>query len=317
MPLDFKLIELLKCPVDSSDLSENTDSVVSVGGEKYSKVNDKPVLVNFDESILDKDIILKSEGSSQIDRSNLPIVRKLKDGLFHNKVIKEIEEKSRVFIKEITKQVDRPKVLIIGGGTRGMGTKPLFDSTEIDIISFDIYYSENIDFIADAHNIPIKDEVFDGIWIQYVLEHVLEPWIVVQEIHRILKQNGIVYSETPFLQQVHEGRYDFTRFTHSGHRWLFKNFTEIQSGTSMGTGLNILWTIDYASRSFFRNSRLGKLFKLLFFWVRFIDLFVPKSFQYDSASSFYFIGSKSKISLSPKDIINYYRGKDKLPKRAS
>ena len=31
-----------------------------------------------------------------------------------------------------------------------------------------------------------------------VLEHVLEPNVVVSEIHRVPKDNGIVYAETPY-----------------------------------------------------------------------------------------------------------------------
>ncbi len=52
----------------------------------------------------------------------------------------------------------------------------------------------------------------------------LEPERVVSEIARVLKPAGMVYSEIPFMQQVHEGAYDFTRFTDSGQRWLFRQF---------------------------------------------------------------------------------------------
>ena len=42
--------------------------------------------------------------------------------------------------------------------------------------------------------------------------------------------DGVVYAETPFLQAVHEGPWDFTRFTESGHRWLFRAFERLDSG---------------------------------------------------------------------------------------
>ncbi|CAH2407660.1 hypothetical protein MES5069_620012 [Mesorhizobium escarrei] len=32
------------------------------------------------------------------------------------------------------------------------------------------------------------------------------------------------------MQQVHEGAYDFTRFTELGHRWLFRRFETISRG---------------------------------------------------------------------------------------
>ena len=55
----------------------------------------------------------------------------------------------------------------------------------------------------------------------------------MKEIYRVLKSDGIVYIETPFMQQVHGGKYDFTRFTYLGHRRLFARFQEIESGISV------------------------------------------------------------------------------------
>ena len=63
---------------------------------------------------------------------------------------------------------------------------------------------------------PFKE--IDLVIIQAVLEHVMYPNKVVSEIYRVLKNDGLIYSETPFMQQVHEGPYDFSRFTESGHR---------------------------------------------------------------------------------------------------
>ena len=35
--------------------------------------------------------------------------------------------------------------------------------------------------------------------VQAGLEHVRDPWQVVAEIHRVLKDDGLVYAETPFM----------------------------------------------------------------------------------------------------------------------
>ena len=90
--------------------------------------------------------------------------------------------------------------------------------------------------VTDAHKLPFEDGVFDGVWVQAVLEHVLEPATIVDEIYRVLRRGGLVYAETPFMQQVHERAYDFSRFTQSGHRWLFKRFSEINAGPIGGCG---------------------------------------------------------------------------------
>ena len=57
--------------------------------------------------------------------------------------------------------------------------------------------------VAVAHMIAFKDDIFEIIIIHAVLEHVLDPYKVVSEIKRGLKLQGIMYSETPFIQQVH------------------------------------------------------------------------------------------------------------------
>ena len=92
-------------------------------------------------------------------------------------------------------------VLLIGSGSIGSGLKNLYNDDSIKLIAFDIYPNNKIQFIADGHNIPLKDCSVDGVIIQAVLEHVLDPKIVVEEIYRVLKKDGVVYAETPFLQE--------------------------------------------------------------------------------------------------------------------
>jgi hypothetical protein len=55
---------------------------------------------------------------------------------------------------------------------------------------------------------------------------------VASEIHRLLKSGGFVYSEIPFMQQVHEGAYDFTRYTLVGHRALFRALDDLEMASS-------------------------------------------------------------------------------------
>ena len=127
----------------------------------------------------------------------------------------------------------------LGGGGAEMNAV-LYENEALDILAFDIYGSSMVQFIGDAHRIPLADQTVDAVWIQAVLEHVLNPAQVVDEIPRVLRADGLVYAETPFMQQVHEGPYDFTRFTDSGHRWLFRKFEMIDSGTVMGSGTQLI-----------------------------------------------------------------------------
>jgi SAM-dependent methyltransferase len=142
-------------------------------------------------------------------------------------------------------KLNNPRILIVGGGELGSGMDDFYSVLKENIVSFDIYDSVNVQFVADAHMIPFRNDIFDMIIIQAVLEHVLDPHKVVSEITRVLKLQGIVYAETPFMQQVHEGPYDFTRFTESGHRFLFRSYNLISSGYISGVGSALLWSLDF------------------------------------------------------------------------
>jgi len=124
----------------------------------------------------------------------------------------------------------------------------------------------------------------------------------------VLKADGLVYAETPFLQHVHEGPYDFTRFTDSGHRYLFKDFGLVRSGVLSGPGTQLLWSIDYFFRGLFRSRTVGKFFKLVFFWIQYLDKLIPEQYAIDAASGIYFVGRKRHEPAVPADIITYYKG---------
>jgi len=206
-------------------------------------------------------------------------------------------------------------VLIVGGGTVGSGSDKFFlgcKNNSVEIESIDIYFSKNITAIADAHYLPFKDNKFDLVIIQAVLEHVINPNKVVSEISRVLKKGGIIYAETPFMQNVHEGAYDFSRFSHSGHRYLFKDFYEIESGYISGAFSSVLFISSYAISGLLRNNNIGKVLRLLLSRIfRILDGITPDKFNYDVGCGFYFIGKqnlKSKDNINLIDLPKYYRG---------
>jgi len=87
---------------------------------------------------------------------------------------------------------DKPLVLVVGGGAIGSGAEALYAAPDVRLVAFDLYASENVQLIADAHHMPFADASFDGVWVQAVLEHVLEPQVVVDEIGRVLRPGGLV-----------------------------------------------------------------------------------------------------------------------------
>jgi SAM-dependent methyltransferase len=201
-----------------------------------------------------------------------------------------------------------PLLLVVGGGTIGNGVDALYSDSRLRVLAFDIVPTAHVQLVADGHQIPLADASVDAVVVQAVLEHVLDPWQVVAEIHRVLRPQGLVYAETPFMQQVHAGRYDFTRFSDSGHRWLFRNFTELDRGVVAGPGTALTWSIDHLARAVFRSRTAGQIARLLFFWLRFADRVADPRYAADAASALYFLGRRSERPITPAEAVAGYAG---------
>jgi SAM-dependent methyltransferase len=213
---------------------------------------------------------------------------------------------SKKFIELLKQESRRPTVLVVGGGTIGSGAEELYRDDSIELVGTDVYASPHTVLVADAHRLPFEDGVFDGVWVQAVLEHVLEPATVVAELHRVLRPEGLVYAETPFMQQVHERAYDFSRFTQSGHRWLFRRFSEISAGPVGGAGVALAWSIRYFSRALGAGNKLSRLIVLPFFWIRYLDAFGRGRAVADAASGFFFLGRRAEQAMDPHAMPEYY-----------
>jgi SAM-dependent methyltransferase len=220
------------------------------------------------------------------------------------------EENCIKFIRIAKELSTTPKILVIGSGKKGDGTAKLWNDENIEVHGIDIYSSPTVHVVGDAHYLPLAQDFYDGVWIQAVLEHVVAPYKVVSEIHRVLKGNGIVYSETPFMQQVHEGAYDFTRFTVLGHRYLFRKFEMLTIGATKGPEVVLAWSIRYFVWAVTRSRLLGKLFGVVFgLLLRPFCYLTSMGSKYDSPSGVFFMGRKSeKTELSHKDLITLYKG---------
>lgn len=201
--------------------------------------------------------------------------------------------------------------LIVGGGTIGPGIDDLVADQRVNLLAFDVYDGPNIDFVADGHDIPLIDESIDIIWIQAVLEHVADPQKVAAECERVLAEGGIVYAETPFMQQVHSERYDFMRFTALGHRILFSRCDTVRSGVVDGPGVALIWSLRFFFAALFRSKTVGRLAGFFFTWLKLFDHIIPENQKQMGACSFYFMGrrrSRSQAKVSPKDVIREYAG---------
>ncbi len=231
MFLNNQFFESLICPSSKKKLSYKSNYLYS-DNFKYPVINNIPILINEDNSLFKIDDF-KEKNNIHYNLNKTPIISFVKS--FFPSI--SLNLKSKANYKRISKMLDKSsKILIVGGSIKGDGIQSLYNNHN-NIIEGDVHFGPQTKIIFDAHDIPFEDQSFDCIIIQAVLEHVVDPMKCVNEIYRVLSKNGIVYSETPFMQQVHMRAYDFTRFTYLGHRRLFRKFKLIDSGPCCGPGM--------------------------------------------------------------------------------
>lgn len=314
-----RILPVLRCPrcrspfascepprLDADRSFRCSNSTCKYSKTGFSSIRGAPILIDFDSSIFEERQFIEGCGKSVIARDGFGVYLRAKVrglGSGENKMARKFCAR---LVSDLRANCDRPCILVIGGGTVGSGARALYGASDIDVIGTDVYQSDNVVLVADAHQLPFADCSFDGVWIQAVLEHVLDPSLVVSEIHRVLKAGGVVYADTPFMQQVHEGAYDFSRFSVSGHRWLFRRFHHEASGAVAGPGTALVWSIRYFVRALTGSNAAGALAAVAVFWLRVFDGMARRRQACDAASGVFFYGRKADTELSPKEIVSFY-----------
>ena len=138
----------------------------------------------------------------------------------------------------LSSNFNKPDVRILEVGSRnvtGGASKKFFSNA--NYVGFDFYEGENVDVVGDAHKLSsyFGDQRFDLVLSSAVFEHLHMPWIVAQEIQKLLKIGGYVFVETHFSYSTHERPWNFFQFSDMGLRALFNSglgFDLIDSGMS-------------------------------------------------------------------------------------
>ena len=303
---------LLRCPGCHSSMlnveDDVSDMICEECGNHYPISFQRPVLLRPDNELFCLDDYRNATEVVLNDKNQ--IFKHLIPSLSINLSSQRVLSKLRVLLEEKTSAI----VLVVGGGCQKQWLNERFGcGNTIQVVYSDIDISADVDLFCDGHDLPFVDDSFDAVVTTAVLEHVLYPERVAAEITRVLKVGGLLYSELPFMQQVHEGAYDFTRYTLSGHRRLFNHISEIDSGMVAGPGAALAWAIEnftlaFTERALFRKT-IKLIIRILFGWIKYFDLLLKdKPAAMDGASCTFLFGRKIEGKVRDDDIIARYIG---------
>jgi SAM-dependent methyltransferase len=310
----------LRCPATGARLRrEGAELKTDDGARRYPIVDGVPVLVAHERSLFARALagaqpppprsraaraarrIAAALPSDSANAGTAPLVARL--------------------LERLLESAPHPRVLVVGGGTLGAGMAPVLDHPAVDATETDVWLGPRTQLVCDGHDLPFADGTFDAVVCQAVLEHVLDPPRVVAEMHRVLRPSGLLYAEIPFMQQVHEGAYDLTRYTYVGQRRLFRSFDELASGPVCGPAMALAWSVRYlavtlAGSSARARAVISHLVPLATFWLPWLDRrLIGMPGAMDAASSIGFLGRRRETPLGDDEIVAAYRGLNATPSR--
>lgn len=326
MNVPAALVDRLRCPrcrgvltgTGTPTLGSETLTCTSCPAS-YPLVHGAPILIDPERSVFTADEIVADYERTRAQPPRSPLKR-LVWGIAsrtpHVTSHRRQEVIAQRFADRLAADRPAPAMLIVGSGTDGIGVAALRAIPGATLCEFDVYLTDSRMLVADLLDLPFESGSFDAVVAQGVLEHVIDPHRAAEEIHRVLKPGGLVFSTTPFVLGVHLPVADYTRFSRLGVIRLFRRFTPIECDVIEGAAVSLAYAISYFWMALFSSfGRVGgaKIAKYavnyLIFFLPWLDRFVRRSpISIDAASSYYYIGRRSETTLADREIVAMFEG---------
>lgn len=320
MALDPTLLAMLVCPSCGAALAASDSQMACQNdscGAHFTVVDDVPLLVDDRRSPIPAGRFAGSLVRGAAAAAAAPSV--------HDRIVALTpsigrHEKRDAAIRRLVSATaashgaDPASVVVIGAG--GPGPAPLAGAADtiLKIVRIGVTPGPaKVDLACQADALPFPPGGVDAIVVLGALHGSLDVGRTVAGLLRVLRKDGLIYVEEPFMEPIQEGPYDFFRFSHLGLRSLFPGCEELDSGTVNGPGTalafawrHFLWSLPRSRRPGFLLATLGDFSA---FFLKYIDRWLDRrSRALDSASSVFFLGQKGTSTLSARELVAGYRG---------
>ena len=189
------LADAVRCPACRGPLTATLDACADCG-QAYARARGLPVLI----AGADPEAVIQDEGGP------LPTY-----------------DCAGLGIREIDEALERGDRMLELGAGLDCTAAPNVVRTDANIYGD----AALLDVVADAHRLPFDDATFDFVFSLAVFEHLHSPWLAAQEIARVLRPGGRVYTLCAFMQSLHGYPSHYFNATEFGLAHLFAEDLEI------------------------------------------------------------------------------------------
>ncbi|RLE48472.1 MAG: hypothetical protein DRJ18_01965 [Candidatus Methanomethylicota archaeon] len=127
---------------------------------------------------------------------------------------------------------------------------PDYDVVYLDIKPPDFECSRCYWIVADAQNLPLRNDAIDEMYAAHVIEHLEDPLRFLRECRRVLKRGGMVTIETPnflsrnaYLDPDHKHTFNLIRLWRMIKKVGLKPHTPTLVGTLLPHKLRVIFKI--------------------------------------------------------------------------
>jgi SAM-dependent methyltransferase len=200
------------------------------------------------------------------------------------------------------------KVLVLGTGDKGSLYKSVFANSIV--ITSDVHLLFKPDVVIDAHFIPFENDFFDLVLASQVLEHTINPWLVSQEIQRVVKENGLIQIDAPQNFPYHAAPYDFFRFILTGIRSLFEKCSVLKIDITEGNLAALAITLSDCFVNLSKNRIIRILLliitRILFGWLKYFDNYKLNNRTVSNPKGFAFTFKKDNITRDSQQLLEEF-----------
>ena len=135
-------------------------------------------------------------------------------------------------------QLQNPKVLDVGGRIQ---TYRELVALPHQYWSIDLCPTALVSAVANAERLPFADNSFDLVFCTQMIEYAVDPAIVAQEIHRVLRPNGVLLLSAPSIFP-RDSEHDRWRFWPAALKDLLGGFSDAEIVPECGSAAGFLRT---------------------------------------------------------------------------
>ncbi|UYO93967.1 class I SAM-dependent methyltransferase [Pollutimonas sp. M17] len=158
----------------------------------------------------------------------------------------ELNQALTAHLNRYGEQLRGSKVLDFGCGERPF--EFYFSRFGAQAVACDLQQNRfgTVDVVLDrkAPKLPFEAGTFDAICLFDVLEHIEDDLALLGELHRILKNDGLLLLSVPFMYRFHEIPHDYRRYTPTGLQFvLTRSGFDVEEIQPMGSAIFVADTL--------------------------------------------------------------------------